>query len=351
MTAHLLEVAQWDSIENVLLDFDLLEEKIRAGQLYRLPGELQAAADKLPADHAGRQLLSLIAQAIRSDAHLIHRHPHAFFQCVWNRCWWYDAPEAEKHYEVSGGVPPWKQAGRHLYTILEAARTRRRRHGGLSWLRSLRPPTVALGSSVEAVFRAHTGAVSGLVLSAGGNQLVTCSTDTSWRTFDSTSGQPLSVVRVHRGALTAIAAAPGAGWIATGGADGTLSTWDRESGRELCCIRGHTAAIRAVAISCDGCVVATASADSTVRLWNPSTGNKIGSVSGHTSEVASLVFSPDGTQLAGGSLDQSIRIWRLQDDAILQVPRSTRRFDSGMSKREMSGRATAVSSRQYAVSR
>ena len=41
--------------------------------------------------------LRLINQALRSDLNFLSRHPTTLFQCLWNRCWWYDCSEAAAH--------------------------------------------------------------------------------------------------------------------------------------------------------------------------------------------------------------------------------------------------------------
>ena len=58
--------------------------------------------------------LRLLAKAMRCDIQFLARHPTTLFQCLWNRCWWYDCPEAAAHYDPpSGGWPaegpPWSR--------------------------------------------------------------------------------------------------------------------------------------------------------------------------------------------------------------------------------------------------
>ncbi|MEL6181952.1 MAG: WD40 repeat domain-containing protein, partial [Myxococcota bacterium] len=72
--------------------------------------------------------------------------PDTLFQCMWNRCWWYDAP----------GVDAWFVSRRTdmvlaqpLYAVMEAWREDR---APRPWLRALRPPTEPLGSGLVAQY-------------------------------------------------------------------------------------------------------------------------------------------------------------------------------------------------------
>jgi len=77
--------------------------------LEALPDTLQdtATAEALPPRHERARTLRLLEEALRRDVHFISRHPTALFQCLWNRAWWYDCPEAAGHYDPpEEGWPP-----------------------------------------------------------------------------------------------------------------------------------------------------------------------------------------------------------------------------------------------------
>ena len=68
--------------------------------------DLTRSVERIPVDHEARRHLRLLEQALRFDLHFLARHPTTLFQCLWNRCWWYDCPDAAAHYDPpSGGWP------------------------------------------------------------------------------------------------------------------------------------------------------------------------------------------------------------------------------------------------------
>ncbi|HJT77787.1 MAG TPA: ATP-binding protein, partial [Gemmataceae bacterium] len=120
----LVEAKRWESVWRLLTDLPFLEAKTEAGLVFDLAGDLESAAAELPADQPGRRLLPLIEEALRADIHFLARHPSCLFQCLWNRCWWYDCPQAADHYDPPEGGwpskgPPWERPGPKLYQIPE----------------------------------------------------------------------------------------------------------------------------------------------------------------------------------------------------------------------------------------
>src|SRR4051794_41751870 len=85
----------------------------------------------LPREHPRYPPLNLLDEAVRRDVHFIDRHPTALFQCLWNSCWWYDCPEAARHYDSPEGGwppegPPWERPGAKLHALLESWRGAKR---------------------------------------------------------------------------------------------------------------------------------------------------------------------------------------------------------------------------------
>ena len=80
--------------------------------------------ERLPADFHGLGILRLLGEALRIDINFIDKQPQFLFQCLWNRCWWFDSPQAAVHFEPpeDGWVPkgaPWERVDGRLYTMLE----------------------------------------------------------------------------------------------------------------------------------------------------------------------------------------------------------------------------------------
>jgi len=75
--------------------FELAEDFSDAPALIALRQGCEGGA---PAGLPKRRMRGLLQEAIRRDIHFIARHPTTMFQCMWNTCWWYDCPDAAKHY-------------------------------------------------------------------------------------------------------------------------------------------------------------------------------------------------------------------------------------------------------------
>ncbi len=143
---QLLRAEQWEKLEGLLTDLFFLEAKAEAGMVFDLASDFSAAAKAIPGERPQRRILLLLEEAVHRDIHFIARHPTRLFQCLWNSCWWYDCPEAARHYKESEG--PWSRPGPKLHKLLEAWRAaREENYFGSYWVRSLRPPATHLGTA------------------------------------------------------------------------------------------------------------------------------------------------------------------------------------------------------------
>jgi len=179
LPTHLAESARWDDLASLLRDLPYLEARAEAGQVFDLALDFTRGVERIPNDHPARRRLRLIEQALRFDLHFLARHPSTLFQCLWNRCWWYDCPEAANHYDPPARgwppeSPPWARPGaERLSTLLESWRAARERQSPASpCVRSLRPPELALGSAQLACFRGHEKWVHCVAYSPDGRHVV-----------------------------------------------------------------------------------------------------------------------------------------------------------------------------------
>jgi hypothetical protein len=159
--------------------------------IFALVQDFADALAAMPQEHPRRHILALLDEAIRRDVHFIDRHPTTLFQCLWNSCWWYDCPEAARHYIESESNSPAKNRGQHIWqkwltrvlarfqrndligpspakessahslsTLLEAWRGHKNQTTpDFVWLRSLRPPPQQLGSGQKLILRGHERSV------------------------------------------------------------------------------------------------------------------------------------------------------------------------------------------------
>ena len=205
LPAHLTEATRWDELASLLRDLPFLEAKAGAGYVFDLadglhPGRRAPCPGTIrPAD-----ICRLIYQALRADIQFLARHPTTLFQCLWNRCWWYDCPAAAAHYDPPPGGwpaagPPWsrpraRSAG-DLTRIL--ARGEARRTPAFTWLRSLRPPPFPLGGAELACLRGHDDWVASVAFDREGRRIVSGSWDKTVRVWDAASGAELACLRGH----------------------------------------------------------------------------------------------------------------------------------------------------------
>ncbi len=140
---HLVESQHWDRIEHLLTDLGFYEVKNTHGLVYQLADDLQHAHNCLPQERTGCRLLRLLWRGLRREIEFIARHcqdyPQALFQSMWNYCWWYDCPGAERFFESLDYSVKYTDV--KLHVLLERWRREKElREGSFVWFQSMRPP-------------------------------------------------------------------------------------------------------------------------------------------------------------------------------------------------------------------
>ena len=167
-----------DLLSMQLTDIGFLEMQVRRGWVFDLIGDFNQALGRVPDDHPWQDVLDRLAELLRSEAQFVARHPEAFFQSLWNRGWWYDAPQAASFYApLAGGGnterAPSSNPGEPLHALLERWRGEREKAGERGpWLRALRPPPDPLGSAQIAVFIGLGDESAKLAITPDGTRLV-----------------------------------------------------------------------------------------------------------------------------------------------------------------------------------
>jgi WD40 repeat protein len=192
---HLASARQFDRLKELLTNIFFLEGKVEAGLVFGLANDFRRAFHALPSGEKAQLMFSMLEEALRRDINFIERHPSTLFQCLWNSCWWYDAPDIKEHYvALEGADEPRENVG--LYQLLERwLREKSRLHPDFLWVRSHRPPSSSLGLAQQRVFRGHTDTIECVALSNDGTKLVTGSKDGTVRVWDVGSGELLGQAR------------------------------------------------------------------------------------------------------------------------------------------------------------
>ena len=120
-----------------------------------------------------------------------------------------------------------------------------------------------------------------------------------------------AVLRGHTRGVNTVSFSPDGSHIVSGSSDTTIRLWDSQTGEQIGApLTGHTDGVPSVSFSPDGSRIVSGSYDKTIRLWDSQTGEQIGApLTGHTDGVTSVSFSPDGSRIVSGSSDETIRLW------------------------------------------
>ncbi|KAA8544996.1 hypothetical protein F0562_019787 [Nyssa sinensis] len=217
------------------------------------------------------------------------------------------------------------------------------------------------GATCSATFESHVDWVNDAVL-AGGNTLVSCSSDTTLKTWNySSDGTCTRTLRQHSDYVTCLAAAEkNSNIVASGGLGGEVFIWDLEAalapiskssdaseddcsngisgpGNSLpitslrtigssnsislhtnqshgyvpIAAKGHKESVYALAMNDSGTLLVSGGTEKVVRVWDPRSGSKSMKLRGHTDNIRTLLLDSTGRFCLSGSSDSMIRLWDL----------------------------------------
>ncbi|KAM7278794.1 hypothetical protein ACFE04_005928 [Oxalis oulophora] len=216
-------------------------------------------------------------------------------------------------------------------------------------------------ATCSATFESHVDWVSDCVL-ASDNILVSCSSDTTLKTWDCLSdGTCTRTLHQHSDYVTCLATAEkNRNIVASGGLGGEVFIWDIEAsltpvlksndvpgdnhsgdmnGSEASlpttslrtvssnnnismhptqphekftiAAKGHKESVYALAMNDSCSTLVSGGTEKVVRVWDPRTGAKTMKLRGHTDNIRALLLDPTGRYCLSGSSDSMIRLWDL----------------------------------------
>ncbi|KAI3516967.1 hypothetical protein L1887_16159 [Cichorium endivia] len=210
-------------------------------------------------------------------------------------------------------------------------------------------------ATCSATYESHVDWVNDAVL-VGGNTLVSCSSDTTVKTWDSFSnGTCTRTFRQHTDYVTCLAAAErNSNIVASGGLGGEVFIWDLEAalapvtksseaadedrpggtngsgnlrtisssnsislqtnvpqGYVPISAKGHKESVYALAMNDTGTLLVSGGTEKAVRVWDSRSGSKMMKLRGHTDNIRALILDSTGRFCLSGSSDSMIRLWDL----------------------------------------
>jgi WD40 repeat protein len=308
---HHVKGAAHAELKSVLTNLSFLETKVRVGLVFDLVRDFTAALEFFDSDSDAAHMLRIIAEAIRTDLHFISLHPDLLFQCCWNRMYWYDSPEKDWHDQAGRGAPleTRNQRPPTLCALMEAwRRDKTARTPGFVWLRSHRPPPVALGSPLRAKLSGHRSSVKGVAFSPDGRHLASTG-EVDLRVWDIATGR--EKLHIPRSEIllvgpSGVAYSPDGRHMVTSEfvhparqepSGGRLRIFDAEDGHEVATLFDG-GSIMCFAYSPDGTRLAIGSGDGKLRIWNAVSFQQTLDVTSSRGAVMGMSFSPDSRRVA-----------------------------------------------------
>ena len=117
--------------------------------------------------------------------------------------------------------------------------------------------------------------------------------------WDAKTGKLITNLKGHKGEVFCLAWTDRSTLI-SGSSDSSIRTWNTTTWQQIHVLTGHTYPVYRIAISPNGPILASACWDKTARLWNLENGLSIGLPLQHPDYVACVSFSTDGKLLATG---------------------------------------------------
>jgi WD40 repeat protein len=379
LPAHLAACARTADLIKIITDSDFLEYKTESGYLAELLNDLLLTTNHISPTHAWHQPLSLIHEALVRDFSFIKEHPSTLFQCLWNLCWWHDAPVETEHYEereeraqidqLSG-----KSDNPALYRWMEKWRIAKENKGPFAWMRSLRPPPEPLGISNSVEIRTEGYLLFNALVSPCGKFIVSSSAkgydDAELPEIVLRDTQTYSGINRIEKEVTDIRYSKDGVYLAGGDSEGNIWLWnartfqlkkeynfkphgiktiswlsqsviiagcydgttllvDMDSGIVLQKLAGHTKPVNFAGCTPDGTTFVTASSDHTIRLWDARTGT-VKMVIDTGEPIRGTAISPDGKVIACACTVESevmydvkersdIRLWDIESGELLRT--------------------------------
>lgn len=303
---HLLSAEEWQSLVEVLTDYEFVETKVEAGMTFELVRDHNITRNAIPPGSlTGDQEARLRdwRNFVSGCSHKLAGGHEPFLQVAYN-------------YAASGSVATAAE-GRAL-------------HYQGAWICLFNRPHLMQGPTCVLTLEGHTNDVYAVAVTPDGRWAVSGSWDGTLRVWDLENGQCLWILEGEK--VDALAVTPDGRRVVSGGSDPTLRVWDLESGTCLQTLEGHREAVLAVAVTGDGRRAVSGSWHGTLRVWDLKSGACLCTLKAHRGPVRVVAVTPDGQRAvswSGEGLlpffgDYTVRVWDLESGECLHVLKGPR---------------------------
>lgn len=362
--AYLLGIDRTKEAADLLRELSFAEAVCRVAGPHRLAEFYRVTSDALGSEHLWSKNLRLMGRAVERNVQFLRRHPDHLFQQMYNLCWWYDSPEAAKHYEqpeIGWQNPPWEREGPKLSSLMDLWREKGEDRPNGVWIRNHMPPDVGVDSALRMTIRDGARLVGGVIPT---KRLIIGVAGSIIKVWNRRTGEELTRLEGHQDGVSCIACCADGRRAVSGSKDSTVRVWDLETETEIACFDGHDGVVHSVACNPNGELILSASADNTVRIWNVERREEVDCIwkywsrllsvncsptekrvvtryvdksakdhsikvwnltsnkapvwlQGHTDTVSCVAFGPNGRYLVSGSSDSTVRVWDLDSSSEL----------------------------------
>ena len=337
MPAHLAARPAQRGLNNLLLNFDWIQARLRHSGIQALLKDYEYCETAYPATARLHRTLSMVQ-------HILRHHPEQLIPQLLGRIV-PGVPDIRPLLDgrpgANFGLPPPTQEGlnvtqRHMLrapqleiehrgpslidrtlsldALLERAKASIR---GAMWVPEL--GGLAQAGALIRVMSGHENVVTSVAVSADGNFVVSGSEDRTVRVWDAKTGTALCILAGHERGVTCVAASSDGRSIVSGSEDKTVRVWDAKTGAAQRVLLGHEHGVFTVATSPDGKTIVSGSRDGTIRVWDLQTGAELNILPKQYDVVFSVAVSPNGKTIVSCSRDRTVRIWDAQTGAALRV--------------------------------
>jgi len=311
---HLIQAECFNDATNLLADFEFLEHKAETGLMLQLTEDMARLVGSLSSSTPERSLFIAVQSEMTRLLAFLIRHPTTLMQCLWNSCWWKDAPLALPHYiEPSAKSQLRADTTIAIHSWLEQWRSFKESRGAL-WLRHYRPPPSGTSPSLLREFRGHGYVVLFVLVSPCGKYMVSGSPEPAGQKavpgeiaqWDIETGQKINSLSVNAVDATY---SPDGTVIAAALADGSIHFLRANALHITRTCRAGAHNPRVVRYSPNGESVIVGCYDGVVAKLSAKSGLMEDEVLAHGAPVFFIGFGRDGETAITASYDGSIGVW------------------------------------------